>query len=87
MKYEHFRNIIHDAINRFAVMQIDDTINEVSHRKVDEWIERNYPEEETFTVEEIKKYLQKSDSLGDALYYANRIREKIEEEEEDTDDE
>lgn len=48
----------------------------------------------SFTIEQFRKYLLKSDSLGDALYFlsdasiikANEIEEAEEEMEEDSDD-
>jgi hypothetical protein len=41
----------------------------------------------TYTLEEIKKYLLKQDSLGDTLYNLNRIDDFLEDEEEDEEDE
>jgi len=42
--------------------------------------------EKTYTLAEIRLYLQKSDSLGDALYYLDKIDEIIAEEEVDPED-
>jgi|688.fasta_scaffold102743_8 hypothetical protein len=44
MKYEHFRNIVHEAIDRFGVMQIGGEGGEVNHQAATDWLERNYPE-------------------------------------------
>jgi hypothetical protein len=41
----------------------------------------------TYTLEEIKKYLLKQDSLGDTLYNLNRIDDFLEDDEEDEEDE
>jgi hypothetical protein len=41
----------------------------------------------TYTLEEIKKYLLKQDSLGDTLYNLKRIDDFLEDEEEDEEDE
>ncbi len=41
----------------------------------------------TYTLEEIKKYLLKQDSLGDTLYNLNRIDDFLEDDEEDEDEE
>lgn len=42
--------------------------------------------EKKYTLAEIRLYLQRSDSLGDALYYLNKIDEIINAEEPDEDD-
>jgi hypothetical protein len=81
MKHQHFKNIVHEAVDRFGVMHINGEGNEINHQKIDEWLNRNYPAEDTFTVDEVKKYLLTCDSLGDALYFLNRLRERITEEE------
>lgn len=39
-----------------------------------------------YTLEQIRLYLQKSDSLGDALYYLNKIDEIIDTEDETEED-
>jgi len=41
--------------------------------------------EKKYTLAEIRLYLQRSDSLGDALYYLNKIDEIINAEEEEFD--
>lgn len=41
----------------------------------------------TYTLEEIKKYLLKQDSLGDTLYNLNRIDDFLEDDEEDEEEE
>jgi len=40
----------------------------------------------TYTLAEIRLYLQRSDSLGDALYYLNQFDEVINAEKPDEDD-
>lgn len=42
--------------------------------------------EKTYTLAEIRLYLQRSDSLGDATYYLNKIDEIISADEPDEDD-
>ena len=41
--------------------------------------------EKTYTLTEIRLYLQRSDSLGDALYFLNKIDEVINAEEPEED--
>jgi nicotinamide phosphoribosyltransferase len=47
MERDQFYHIVHEAIERFAVMEFDGVRNEINHAKVNEWLERNYPNQKS----------------------------------------
>lgn len=43
MERDQLYQIVHEAVERFAVMEFDGARNEINHKKVSEWLDRNYP--------------------------------------------
>ena len=43
MERDQLYQIVHEAVERFAIMEFDGIRNEINHVKVREWLERNYP--------------------------------------------
>jgi hypothetical protein len=54
MNRRNFKAIIHEAVQRFGVMTMDGEHNEISELKINEWLDRNYPEENKTNMKIIK---------------------------------
>jgi len=80
------KDIAIEVVERFGVIEIHGIRNEIDQIKIDEWIDNNYShldsqsELKQYSIDEIRTYLSRCDSFGDAVYNLSRINQILENE-------